>query len=154
MTVRASLPDAILVAVLGSGCGSETQQDAQPAGNQQDAQPAETRQAPTRTLETIDGLEVDLSLLPPDLQPLAPLIRKYAAGDDVERTDRLYAASTEELRALDRAMAERWEPVDAFHYAHIEATGTPEQDVALVLSSFAEAAAEAAVILEEREGSG
>jgi hypothetical protein len=155
LTVRASLLAAILLAVAASGCASETQQDAQPAGNQQDAQPAETRQATTRTLETIDGLEVDLSLLPPDLQPLAPLIRKYAAGDDVERTDRLYAASTEELRELDRAMtARRWESVDAFHYAHIEATGTPEQDVALVLSSFAEAAAEAAVILEEREGSG
>jgi hypothetical protein len=146
LTVRASLPAAILVAVLGSGCGSETQQE---------AQPPETRHGTPRTTETIDDLEVDLSLLPPDLQPLAPLIRKYAAGDDVERTNRLYAASTEELRELDRAMTvERWEAVDAFHYAHIDATGTPEQDVALVLSSFAEAAAETAVILEEREGGG
>lgn len=147
MTAQSSLLAAILVVALGNGCGSEI-------ATQQDAQPAETRQAATRMMETIDDLEVDLSLLPPNLRPLAPLIRKYAAGDDVERTDRLDAASTEELRELDQAMAKRWESVDAFHYAHIEATGTPEQDVALVLSSFAEAAAEAAVILEEREGSG
>ena len=133
----------ILIAVTASGCGSE------------EAQPAETRQTPTATMEAIDGIEVDLSLLPPDLQPLAPLIRKYAAGDDVERTDRLYAASTAELRELADAMtAERSDAADAFLNAHMEEPGTPEQDVALVLSSFWEATAEAAVILEEREATG
>lgn len=134
----------LLGAVLVSGCGSGT-----PA----ERQPAETPQTPAAATETIDGIAVDLSLLPPDLRPLAPLIRKYAAGDDVERTDRLYAASTDELRELDRAMtAKRFDSADEFLNAHIERTGTPEQDVATVLSSFAEAAAEAAVILEEREG--
>jgi hypothetical protein len=103
-------------------------------------------------METIDGIEVDLSLLPPELQPLEPLIRQYAAGDDVVRTDRLDAASTEELRQLDRAMTvHRFDVLEAFLDAHLERTGTPEQDVAHVLSSVGEAAAEAAVILEERE---
>jgi hypothetical protein len=103
-------------------------------------------------METIDDIEVDLSLLPPELRPLAPLIRKYAAGDDVERTDRLYAASTAELRELTEAMTSgRYEAANAFLDAHIDATGTPEQDVAYVVSSFWEATAEAAVILEERE---
>ena len=106
-------------------------------------------------MEEIDGLEVDLSLLLPELQPVAPLIRKYAAGDDDERTDRLEAASTEELRQLDDAMtAERFDALNAFLDTHLDRTGTPEQDVAHVLSSFGEAAAEAAVYLEEREGSG
>jgi hypothetical protein len=141
--VRISLVVVILIAVPASGCGSE------------EARPAETRQTPTATMETIDGIEVDLSLLPRDLQPLAPLIRKYAAGDDVERTDRLHAASTEELRELDRAMtADRWDSVNAFLDAHSAQMVTPEEDVAYVLGAFAEAAAEAAVILEEREGSG
>lgn len=106
----------------------------------------------TAPRETIDGIEVDLSLLPEELQPLVPLIREYAGGDDVERTDRLYAASTDELRNLDRTMsAERFEAVEAFLDAHLEESGTPAQDVALVSSSFAEAAAEAGVVLEERE---
>lgn len=139
-----ALAPVVLFALAVSGCGGETADG---------TQAAETRQTPTTAMETIDDIEVDLSLLPAILQPLAPLIRKYAAGDDVERTDRLYAASTEELRELDRMMtAKRWDATNAFHEAHIDATGTPEQDVALVLSSFAEAAAETAVILEEREG--
>jgi hypothetical protein len=105
-------------------------------------------------METIDGIVVDLSLLPPELEPRAPLIRKYAAGDDVERSDRLDAASTEELRELNDAMTrERYDAVEAFLDVHMEQPGTPEQDVALVLSSFSEATAEAAVVLEGREGS-
>ena len=140
--MRALSVAVILIAVVVSGCGGEPPEA---------AQPGETRQTAT-AVETIDGIEVDLSLLPPALQPLAPLIRKYAAGDDVERTDRLYAASTEELRELADAMtAERSDAADAFLNAHMEEPGTPEQDVALVLSSFWEATAEAAVILEERE---
>ena len=106
------------------------------------------------TIETIDGIEVDLSLLPSELQPLTPLIREYAAGDDVERTDRLHAATTEELRQLDRALTvDRSDVLEAFLDAHLERTGTPEQAVGHILSSFWKAVAEARVILEEREGS-
>ena len=48
---------------------------------------------------------------------------------------------------------ERSDAIEAFLDAHLEQSGTPEQDVALVLSSFWEATAEAAVVLGEREGS-
>jgi hypothetical protein len=141
LTIRALV---LLALALVSGCG----------GDMQEAETTGTRQTQTMMSETIDGIEVDLALLPSDLQPLAPLIRKYAAGDDVERTDRLDAASMAELRELDQAMtAERYDAIDEFLNTHIERTGTPEQDVALVLSSFAEATAEAAVTLEERDAS-
>jgi hypothetical protein len=50
--------------------------------------------------------------------------------------------------------AERWDSVNAFLDAHSAQMVTPEEDVAYVLGSFAEAAAEAAVILEEREAVG
>ena len=101
-------------------------------------------------METIDDIPVDLSLLPDDLRHLAPLIRRYAVGDDVERVERLEAASVDELRALQAATQPHWDAINAYLDAHIDDTGTPQQDVALVLSSFAEAAAEAPVVLEER----
>jgi hypothetical protein len=47
--------------------------------------------------------ELDFSLLPDELQPLAPLISKYAAADDLERSEQLAKASTDELRELSAA---------------------------------------------------
>ena len=44
-----------------------------------------------------DDTELDFSLLPDDLQPLATLIARYAASDDVERSGLFANASTEEL---------------------------------------------------------
>ncbi len=93
--------------------------------------------------EEIDGIEVDLTLLPDDLRPLAPLIRRYAAGDDVERGELLAAATPEERAELERAAQPHWDAINAYLDAHIERPGTPEQDVALVLDAFAQAAMEA-----------
>jgi hypothetical protein len=94
-------------------------------------------------VEEIDGIDVDLSLLPPDLASLAPLIRRYAVGDDVERTRRLEVATPDELLELEQAAAPHWDAVNAYLDANMERPGAPEQDVALVLDGFAQAALEA-----------
>ena len=100
-------------------------------------------------METIDGIEVDLSLLPEELQPLAPLIRKYARGDDVERMEELEAATADELRELRDAPGPHWDEINAYLDANMDPPG-PKQDVALVLDAFAQAALEAEYELQER----
>ena len=94
-------------------------------------------------MEEIDGIEVDLALLPDDLRPLAPLIRRYAVSDDVERVARMEAASAKDRAELEQAAQPHWDAINAYLDAHIEQAGTPEQDVALVLDAFAQAAMEA-----------
>jgi hypothetical protein len=103
-------------------------------------------------MEEIDGLEVDLSLLPTELEPLAPFIRRYAASDDGVRSDRVSDASVEELQALFQAVEPRWDAIEAYMDEYMERPGSPEQNVALVLSSLSEAAAEARLELERRGG--
>ena len=93
--------------------------------------------------EEIDGIEVDLALLPDDLLPLAPLIRRYSAGDDVERAERLAAATPAELHELERSAQPHWDAINDYLDVHLERPGAPEQDVALVLDAFAQAAMEA-----------
>lgn len=93
--------------------------------------------------EEVDGIEVDLELLPDDLRPLVPLIRRYSVSDDVKRAARVDAASPEERAELERAAQPHWDAINAYLDAHIERTGTPEQDVAVVLDAFAQAAMEA-----------
>ena len=51
---------------------------------------------------------LDFSPLPPELQRLAPLIARYAEGDDVDRSFLLEAASDEELRQLSTAPEGLW----------------------------------------------
>lgn len=102
-------------------------------------------------MEEIDGIEVDLSLLPDELQHLAPLIRRYAVGDDVERSRIEEESSREELVALTQAVEPHWPAIHEYLDAHLEQPGTPEQDVALVLMSLSEAAAEVDVELGERD---
>jgi hypothetical protein len=99
--------------------------------------------------DEIDGMQVDLALLPEELQPLAPLIRKYAASDDAERAERLAMASTDELRALSDAAEPHWDAINAYLDEHVERPG-PRQDVALVLDGFAQAAMEASLELQGR----
>ena len=52
--------------------------------------------------------EVNFSLLPAELQPLAPLISRYAESDDVERSDLLENASDDDLRELAEAPSAHW----------------------------------------------
>jgi hypothetical protein len=99
--------------------------------------------------EEIDGIEVDLSRLPSDLQPLAPLIRSWAIGDDEERSARLAAASDAELQELRDAPQSHWDAINAYLDENIT---SDEPYEAIVLGSFSEAAMEAAYVLEERGG--
>jgi hypothetical protein len=93
--------------------------------------------------------ELDFSLLPDDLQPLALLIAKYAEGDDAERADLLVNASTDELRELSMAANPHWDAINAFLNDNMEEVG-PRQELALALDGFSQAAMEAASELEGR----
>jgi len=97
-----------------------------------------------------DGL--DFSVLPGDLQPLAPLIAKYAESDDAERAELLANASTDELRELSTAADPHWDAIDAFLNDNMEEIG-PRQDLALALDGFSQAAMEAGSELEGRDES-
>ena len=97
--------------------------------------------------EEIDGIPVDLERLPGQLQPLVPLIRKWAASDDVERSDRLSRASDEELRELSEAPAALWDEINAYLDENITSADPYE---ATALDSFAQAALEARFELQRR----
>ena len=100
-------------------------------------------------MEQIDGREVDLTRLPPDLQELEPLIRTWAIGDEEERDRRLEAASTEELASLWLAFSPHLPAINA----HLEAAVQgPDADEAIVLASAADTAIEAANVIERRTG--
>lgn len=103
-------------------------------------------------MEEIDGIVVDLALLPAALTELTPLIRTFAISDDVVRNEAMQRATTPELERLARLNAAEWDAINAFLDEHMHETGTPQQDVALVLSAFGEAAAEARLDLDRRSG--
>lgn len=86
--------------------------------------------------------ELDFTLLPEQLQPLAPLIARYSESDDGDRQAILENASPEELRELTAATAPHWEAINAFLDANMEEIG-PRQDMAIALDAFAQAALEA-----------
>ena len=92
---------------------------------------------------------LDFSLLPEDLQPLAPLIAKYAEGDDVDRGELLANASTDELRELSTAADPHWDAINGFLDKNMEEIG-PRQDLAMALDGFSQAAIEAKYELEGR----
>jgi hypothetical protein len=99
------------------------------------------------------GDDLDFSLLPVALQPLAPLIARYAESDDVERSRLLENASDEELRGLSEAPSAHWDTINAFLDENLRAEPGPRQDVALALDSFSQAAMEAKLDLERRRNS-
>jgi hypothetical protein len=101
--------------------------------------------------EELDGVPVDLSRLPGDLQPLVPLIRRYAASDDVERETRLEAASDDELRELSEAPHGLWDAINRYLDENITSALPYE---ATVLDSFAQAALEAELELRRRGSAG
>ncbi len=100
--------------------------------------------------ELIDGMSVDLSGLPEELRPLLPYLREWSIGDDVERSEKLGAASTEELLAFFQAA---WPKLDAIN-ARLDATMdmTPCPDDAMVLLPFGQCIGEVRLLLEERTG--
>lgn len=97
--------------------------------------------------------DLDSSLLPAELQPLAPLIWRYAESDDVDRSALLENASDEELRELNEAPSGHWDAINAFLDENVAAEPGPRQEVALALDSFSQAAMEARYELERRRGS-
>lgn len=96
----------------------------------------------------IDGLEADLSRLPAPLRSLVPLIRTYAISDDVLRAEQLAAAPSADIAALTALTKEQWDAINQFLDEHIDHNGAQEQDIALVLGAFAEAAADAATLAQ------
>jgi hypothetical protein len=98
---------------------------------------------------TESAAEPDFTLLPDELQPLAPLIRKYAVADDVERSEQLANASTNELRELSAAAEPHWDAINAYLDQNMSPPG-PRQDLALALDSFSQAAMEAQLELQNR----
>jgi hypothetical protein len=93
--------------------------------------------------------EPDFAILPAELQPLIPLIRKYAESDDVARSDLLAAASSDELGQVTSLVSPHWEAINSFLDANMSPPG-PHQDVAVALDSFAQAAIEAQYELQNR----
>jgi hypothetical protein len=97
-----------------------------------------------------DEIGLDFSLLPHDLQQLAPLIARYAESDDVDRSALLANASSDDLRFLSTSADPHWDAINAFLDDNMELLG-PRQDLAIALDGFSQAAMEARQVLEERE---
>jgi hypothetical protein len=89
--------------------------------------------------ELIDELRFDAALVTGELQQLLPMLRSWAAGDDTVRSDRIAAASSDDLRELVTAVADELHRIDAL----IDSHGEPLPDEAVLLGRLAEAALEA-----------
>jgi cell division protein FtsI/penicillin-binding protein 2 len=94
--------------------------------------------------------QLDFTLLPSELQPLGPLITRYAESDDVDRAAALANASDQELRALSDGPSLHWDAINTFLDENIAEDPGPHQDVALALDSFSQAALEAKLELDQR----
>ena len=97
----------------------------------------------------IDGLEVDLGRLPPELQDLAPAIERWAATDPDERDQRLEQAATDDLAQFWLAVSPQLPAINA--YLEEQAAGEQSNE-AVVLAAMAEAALEASQVIERRTG--
>ena len=86
--------------------------------------------------------DLDFTLLPQELQPLAELIARFGESDDVGRTILLTNASDEDLRDLVESARPRWDAINRYLDENMSPPG-PRQDVALALDGFAQAAMEA-----------
>jgi hypothetical protein len=87
----------------------------------------------------VDGLRLDVERLPPDLRMLAPLVEKWAVGDDVDRGARLEAADPSEVRHLLDTVGPLLSRIDEYldSFAPME---VPEE--AALIGRLAEAVAE------------
>lgn len=99
--------------------------------------------------EQIGGLEVDLDRLPDELRDLAPVIRRWATGDEDEREQRQEAAPTQDLADYWLTVSQRFPDINAYLERTIEGEQSPE---AVVLGWTAEGALEAAQVVERRTG--
>ena len=102
-------------------------------------------------MEEIDGLQVDLGRLPPDLQSLSPFIREWAALDEDERDRRLEATPTDALAQFWLTVSTQFPAINAYLEQHSgEGQESPE---AIALAATAEAALAASQVIERRTGS-
>jgi hypothetical protein len=99
---------------------------------------------PTGTGELIDGLRFDAAAVDPALQQLLPVIRRWACGDDGQRSDRIAGASDRDLASLMDAVEPLLSRIDDL------AETEPLPDEAILLGRVAEAALEAGHELERR----
>jgi hypothetical protein len=72
-------------------------------------------------MEEIDGIAVDLTLLPSQLHDVAPLIRRFAVGDDLVRSERIESTPEVELEGLAGLSSAQWDALDAFLDEHMDA---------------------------------
>jgi hypothetical protein len=91
------------------------------------------------TGDVVDGLEFSVSELPEELQPLASLIRKFAIGDDAERSELLAQASAAEHERMRKHVGPLLPRIDQF----LKSFGSrPLSNEAILLGRLAEAVAE------------
>ena len=100
-------------------------------------------------MQQIDGLEVDLTRLPAELQGLAPAIRAWAVVDEEARDARLEGAETEELAGLWLNVSPQLAAINAYLESVIQGQ---ESNEAILVAATAEAALEAAKVIERRTG--
>ena len=86
--------------------------------------------------------DLDFTLLPQELQPLAELIARFGESDDVEGRSCSTDALDEDLRDLVEGARPRWNASYRYLDENMSPPG-PRQDVALALDGFAQAAMEA-----------
>ncbi len=98
--------------------------------------------------EVVDGFRFDPAKVAPELRRLLPLLRKWASGDDEQRSNAIESASDDDLRKLAKAVTPELAAIDAL----IDSEGEPLSDEALHLGHLAEAALEAQQELETRAG--
>lgn len=89
---------------------------------------------------------VDPSALPGPLRPLAPLLARWAVGDDLQRAERVERATIEELERLTAAVLPVLREIDAY----LDRAGAPLPPAAAALGDLAQAALEAAQELRRR----
>lgn len=99
-------------------------------------------------LKLVTHGQPDFALLPQELQHLGPLIARYTEADDVKRSRMLASASDDELRQLSDAPNAHWDAINAYLDKYVAGAPGPEQDVAVALDGFAQAALEARTELE------
>jgi hypothetical protein len=100
--------------------------------------------------ELINGLVFDPARLPEALQHLTPLIRKWSISDNFKRTDAEEAASAAELQQLVDAVSPHFSFIDSY----LASLPEPYRNEAILLSTLAECAAEADLVLKERRRGG
>jgi hypothetical protein len=94
--------------------------------------------------------DLDFTLLPNELRQLAPFVRRFGLGDDVERGSVVSDASTDDLRNLFEAANPHFDALNIYIEDNMQPPG-PRQDLAIALGDFAQAALEAELELRRRQ---